>query len=76
MDLTLKAVIHHGPHDDVGVGIHHVVDHLRGGGHVFEGHVAAAADVDHAAPGPVDPRRFQQRAGHGGLGGLRGPRAA
>ena len=76
VDLALEFFVDHGAHNDVGIGIHHVVNHLGGGGHVLEGHVLAAADVDHAAFGAVDAGRFQQGATHGCLGGFAGPGAA
>ena len=54
MDLPFQAFVHNGTDNDVGVGIDHVIDAFRGGGHVLKGHVLAAADVDHTALGAVN----------------------
>ena len=55
MDLPFQAFVHNGTDNDVGVGIDHVIDAFRGGGHVLKGHVLATADVDHTALGSVNP---------------------
>ena len=76
MDFALEAFIHHGAHNDVGIRIDNLVDHFRGGGHVLEGHVFAAADIDHTTLGTVDAGRFQQGAAHRRLSRLESAGAA
>ena len=54
VDLPFQGFIDNSTHNDVRLGVDHVVDHLGGCRHVFEGHVASTADVDHTALRPVD----------------------
>ena len=65
-------LVEHRAEDDVGFFVSRVLDQRRSLVYLAQLQVAGAADVDEDALGAVDRAGFEQRRGHGRLGGFDG----